>query len=57
MLGHLIATYAFNLRNAHHVVKGLTPEQCVAQPAGLLNHPAWSIGHLALTSEVMAIEN
>ena len=56
MLGHLIATYAFNLRNAHHVVKGLTPEQCVAQPAGLLNHPAWSIGHLALTSEVMAIE-
>ena len=56
MLDHVLASYEFNLRNAHHVVAGLTPEQCVAQPAGLLNHAAWSIGHIALTSEVMAIE-
>ena len=56
MLDHVLSTYEFNLRNAHHVVRGMTPEQCVAQPAGLLNHAAWSMGHIALTSEVMMLE-
>ena len=56
MLESLLFTYEFNLRNARHVVDGLTPEQCVSQPGVLLNHPAWSIGHLALTSDVMMLE-
>ena len=56
MLEDLLSTYEFNLRNAHHVVEGLNPEQCVAQPGVLVNHPAWSIGHLALTSDVMMLE-
>lgn len=56
MLEYLLFTYEFNLRNASHVVDGLTPEQCVAQPGVLLNHPAWSIGHLALTSDVVMLE-
>ena len=56
MLEDLLFTYAFNLRNAQHVVEGLSPEQCVAQPGVLVNHPAWSIGHLALTSDVMMLE-
>ena len=27
MLDHVLSTYEFNLRNAHHVVRGMTPEQ------------------------------
>ena len=56
MIDHLLFVYAFNLRHARHLVEGLTPEQGVAQPGGLVNHVAWSIGHLALTSDVVAME-
>ncbi|MAC19982.1 MAG: hypothetical protein CMJ23_09980 [Phycisphaerae bacterium] len=56
MIDHLLFVYAFNLRHAGHLVEGLTPEQGVAQPGGLVNHVAWSIGHLALTSDVVAME-
>lgn len=56
MIDHLLFVYAFNLCHARHLVEGLTPEQGVAQPGGLVNHVAWSIGHLALTSDVVAME-
>lgn len=56
MLDHLLFVYGFNLRHAHHLVTGLTPEQCVAQPGNLVNHPTWTIGHLALTSSVVMME-
>lgn len=56
MLDELLFAYAFNLRNAHHLVRDLTAEQAVAQPAGLVNHVCWSIGHLALASNVVLVE-
>ena len=56
MLDHILSNYDFNRRNAHYIVGGLTAEQSVAQPGGLVNHPLWSIGHLALTSQVMMLE-
>ena len=56
MSDYTLFVYGFNLRHAHHLVDGLTPEQCVMQPDGLPNHPAWTIGHLALTSDVVMAE-
>lgn len=56
MLDHVMFVYDFNLRHARHLVSDLTPEQCVVQPGNLRNHVAWTIGHLALASEVVALE-
>jgi len=54
MLQHLLFTYQFNLQNAKHLVEDLTDEQMVQQPGGLVNHPAWTLGHLASASNMLA---
>lgn len=56
MLDQLLFVYDFNLRHARHLVEGLSAEQAVAQPGGLVNHACWSIGHLAVTSNVVLME-
>lgn len=56
MFQHLLHTYQFNLQNAKKLVKDLTDEQMVQQPGGLVNHPAWTLGHLAATSNYLAKE-
>lgn len=56
MFDRLLFVDDFNLRHARDLVEGLTLEQCVAQPGGLVNHPTWTIGHLAVTSSVMLME-
>ena len=56
MFDHLLFVYDFNLRHARHLGGELAPEQCVAQPGGLINHPTWTIGHLAVTSSVVLME-
>lgn len=47
MLSHVVFTYGFNLVTAKRLVQDLTPEQMCQQPHGVVNHPAWSLGHLA----------
>ena len=54
MLQHLVFTYQFNLQHAKQLVKDLTGEQMVQQPGGLVNHPAWTLGHLASASNMLA---
>lgn len=54
MLQHLACLYRFNLDSARSLVRDLTPEQMVAQPQGLINHPAWSLGHLTLIADYLA---
>ena len=56
MIDHVLFVYDFNLRHARHLVDGVTPEQAVAQPGGLVNHIAWAVGHLAVTSNVVMME-
>ncbi len=56
MLEHLRFVYEFNLRHVRYFVEDLAPEQCVRQPNGLINHPAWQIGHLALAADLAAFE-
>ena len=54
MLRHLLFTYQFNLDRGRVMVKDLLDEQMVWQPHGVVNHPAWILGHLALSSDGLA---
>ena len=48
MLRHLLFTYQFNLD------RDLSDAQMTRQPHGVVNHPAWLVGHLAATSNQLA---
>lgn len=54
MLKHLLFTYRFNLDRARTLVGDLSEEQMARQPRGLVNHPAWTLGHLAAASNQLA---
>ena len=51
MLNHVTYLYRFNLGFAEMLVKDLSPEQMAAQPNGVINHPAWSLGHLVVSAD------
>ena len=48
MHDHIVLVYGFNLMRAETLVKDLSAEQMVEQPNGVINHPAWSLGHLVV---------
>ena len=50
MLEHVVYVYDFNLKWAENLVKDLSAEQMVQQPNGVINHPAWSLGHLVVSA-------
>jgi uncharacterized damage-inducible protein DinB len=54
MLQHVLNTYAMNLKRAGMHVQDLSAEQMVQQPSGVINHPAWTLGHLAATADNLA---
>jgi hypothetical protein len=54
MIQHVTYVYRFNLGIAERLVADLTPAQMVMQPSGVVNHPAWSLGHLVLSSNGLA---
>ena len=54
MIQHLLFVYGMNLKRAELLVDDLTDEQMVAQPSGVINHPAWTLGHLGVTSDALA---
>jgi hypothetical protein len=54
MLQHVLHSYALSLNNAKRIVNDIADHQMCQQPNGVLNHPAWQLGHLAHTSEVAA---
>ena len=51
MLEHLTYLYGFNLTYAEILVSDLSPTQMVEQPAGVINHPSWSLGHLVNSAD------
>ena len=51
MLDHVTFLYGFNLAFAKRLVKDVSAEQMAAQPGGVINHPAWSLGHLVATAD------
>ena len=50
MRDHIVYVYGFNLMYAESLVKDLSAEQMVQQPNGVINHPAWSLGHLVVSA-------
>lgn len=54
MLRHLLFAYRFNLDRGRVMVQDLSDEQMVRQPHGVVNHPTWILGHLALSSDGLA---
>ena len=54
MREHALFTYRFNLGHVESLVKDLTDEQMVSQPNGVVNHPAWTLRHLASSSNFLA---
>ena len=50
MIQHVTYVYRFNLGIAQRLVADLTPEQMVLQPSGVVNHPAWTLGHLVISA-------
>ena len=54
MIQHLLFVYGKNLKRAELLVDDLTDEQMAAQPSGVINHPAWTLGHLGVTSDALA---
>ena len=54
MIRHLLFVYDMNLKRAEQLVDDLTDEQMAAQPAGAINHPAWTLCHLGATSDTLA---
>ena len=54
MLQYLLNSYAMNLKRVGMHVQGLSAEQMVQQPSGVINHPAWTLGHLAATADNLA---
>ena len=54
MREHALFTYRFNLGHIERLVKDLSDEQMVSQPNGVVNHPAWTLRHLASSSNFLA---
>ena len=51
MIQHVTCLYQFNLQFTQTLVKDLSAEQMVGQPNGVINHPAWSLGHLTVSAD------
>ncbi len=51
MLNHVTYLYGFNLRYAEMLVNDVSAEQMTVQPGGVINHPAWSLGHLVISAD------
>ncbi len=51
MQDHLAYLYGFNLQYAEKLVKDVSVEQMAAQPGGVVNHPAWTLGHLVTSAD------
>jgi hypothetical protein len=54
MLQHVLHVHSLNLGFAKRLVSDLSDEQMCAQPHGVVNHPAWSLGHLVVAADYLA---
>ena len=51
MLEHILTVGERTLGYAQALVSDIDEEAMCRQPAGLVNHPAWELGHIALVSQ------
>lgn len=55
MLPSVLHNYAFNLSYAGMLTADVDDEAMCRQPGGIINHPAWQLGHLAYASGFAAM--
>ena len=56
MIAEIVNSYSLNLDFLRRLVADLSDEQMTAQPNGVTNHPAWTIGHLVYSCEAIGGE-
>ena len=56
MVPELLNSLALNLEFLRRMVADLDEDQMVGQAGGLVNHPAWTLGHIAHSFEAMGGE-
>ncbi len=56
MIEEITASYSATLELIGRSVSDLTPVQWVAQPQGIPNHPAWTVGHLVHSAQAIGGE-
>lgn len=49
MSKNVLTTFAFNLQYAQMLLADVPQEKMCEQPGGIVNHPAWIVGHLGTT--------
>lgn len=49
----VLHSFTYSLDYLREQVADVPPADMVAQPRGLVNHPAWTIGHLTFTCEML----
>ena len=54
MIESMLLVYQLNLERLGKAVEDLDQKQMVEQPHGVVNHPAWTMGHLAASSNHLA---
>jgi hypothetical protein len=54
VLQYVLHAHTLNLGYARRLVGDLSEDQMCAQPHGVVNHPAWSLGHLAVAADHLA---
>jgi hypothetical protein len=54
MISPLLHTWNLNLGYANRLVADIDQDQMTLQPAPDMNHPAWVLGHLACTADMLA---
>ena len=47
----ILHSFAMNLHYANGLIKDIPESRYAEQPAGVPNHPAWVLGHLALSAD------
>ncbi len=54
MLQSVLHTYQMNLGYANMLLEDIPDEQLADQPGGIVNHGAWQIGHMAVSSDSLS---
>jgi|HubBroStandDraft_4_1064222.scaffolds.fasta_scaffold282060_2 hypothetical protein len=49
----ILSAYEFQRQYLSLLVEDIPEDKMSAQPGGIVNHPAWQLGHLTLTQDVM----
>jgi len=51
MLSSVLHNYGFGLEYLKMLLADIPDDQMCDQPAGIVNHPAWTVGHLSMAAE------